>query len=142
MTHQVIISPNGPRYARAMEAAAILAVVLLGVITLFQLALAGGAPWGRAAYGGVWPGVLPKGMRINSLVFGLVIYPVIILYVLDAGGLLESSWLPVSSVVMWVLVVFFAIGMVMNAISRSKIERLWAPVSLLLTISTIILALG
>jgi hypothetical protein len=53
-----------------MEAAAIIATVLLLILNLFQLALAAGAPWGAAAYGGGWEGVLPRGIRINSLVFG------------------------------------------------------------------------
>ena len=47
-------------------------LVLLGVLTAFQLGLAAGKPWGALSYGGRWPGVLPKGPRINSLVFGLV----------------------------------------------------------------------
>jgi len=125
-----------------MTAAAYLATALLVILTAFQLALAAGAPWGKAAYGGVWPGVVPKGIRINSLVFGAVIYPIVILYVLDAGEVFESSWLPAPSVVLWVLVAFFAIGTVMNAISRSKIERLWAPVTAILLVCTLVLALG
>lgn len=125
-----------------MTAAAYLATVLLIVLTAFQLALAAGAPWGRAAFGGAWPGVLPTGIRITSLVFGLIVYPLVILYVLDAGEVREFDWLPAQSVVMWVLVAFFAIGGVMNLVSRSKIERLWAPVSALLAICAVVLALG
>ena len=125
-----------------MQATAIVATVLLVVLMLFQLALAAGAPWGAAAYGGAIPGVLPKGIRINSLLFGLVAYPLIILYILDAGGVVESSWLPGRSVVLWVLVAFFALGTVANAASRSKIERLWAPVTLTIGVCILILALG
>ena len=125
-----------------MQATAIVATVLLVVLTLFQFALAAGANWGAAAYGGAFPGVLPKGIRINSLLFGLVAYPLIIAYVLDAGGVVESSWLPGRSVVLWVLVAFFAIGTVANAASRSKIERLWAPVTLTIGVCILILALG
>jgi hypothetical protein len=125
-----------------MEATALVATIFLTVLTLFQLALAAGAPWGSAAYGGAFPGVLPKGIRINSLVFGLVLYPLIILYVLDAGAVVESSWLPGRSVAVWVLVAFFAIGTVANAASRSKIERVWAPVTLVIGVCTLILALG
>ena len=126
-----------------MESATVVAVVLLGTLTLFQLALAAGAPWGAAAYGGSWPGVLPKGIRINSLVFGAVLYPVCILYVLDAGAVGESPWLPGSrTVVMWALVAFFTVGTLANVASRSKVERLWGPVSLLIGVCCAIIALG
>jgi len=126
-----------------MEVAAQIATVLLVVLTLFQLTLAAGAPWGAAAYGGGWPGVLPKGLRINSLVFGLVIYPLIILYVLDAGGVVTSDWLPGSrTIVLWVLVVFFGVGSVANFASRSKVERWWGPVALIVGICCAVLAVG
>ena len=126
-----------------METATVVAVVLLGTLTLFQVALAAGAPWGAAAYGGSWPGVLPKGIRINSLVFGVALYPVCILYVLDAGGVSEFSWLPGSRpVVMWALAIFFAVGTFANFASRSKIERLWGPVSLLISVCCVFIALG
>ncbi|MCI0679398.1 MAG: hypothetical protein L0Z63_10210 [Actinobacteria bacterium] len=55
--------------------AGFIAVVLLGVVTLFQLALAAGAPWGVAAWGGRHPGVLPTRLRIASVVVALVVYP-------------------------------------------------------------------
>src|SRR4051794_16738071 len=40
---------------------------LVGIAT-FQAALAAGAPWGEAAYGGANAGVLPAGQRISSVV--------------------------------------------------------------------------
>ena len=126
----------------AMRVAAVVGTVLLSVLTLFQLALAAGAPWGRAAYGGMWPGVLPRGIRINSAVFGVVLYPLAILYVLDAAGIRETAWLLAPSVVLWVLAGFFAIGTVMNAISRSPVERWWASVSLGLAVCCAVLALA
>jgi hypothetical protein len=126
-----------------MQAAAIVAAIPLTVLMLFQLALARGAPWGAAAYGGTWPGVLPRGLRINSLVFGAVVYPLAIGYVLDAGGVYGSTWLPGSrTVAMWVLVVFFALGALANFTSRSKIERYWGPVAATIAVCCVILALG
>lgn len=35
-------------------------------LAFFQLALATGAPWGRASYGGAHPGVLPDHLRVVS----------------------------------------------------------------------------
>lgn len=124
-----------------MVVATVVMLVILAVLTAFQIALAAGAPWGAAAYGGVWPGVLPKGIRINSLVFGLVIYPLIGLYVIDRGGLAAFDWLPARGAAIWVLVAFFAIGAVLNLISRSKVERLWAPVAFTASVCALVLAL-
>lgn len=126
----------------AVTIATILMLVLLGVLIAFQLGLAAGKPWGAYAYGGTWPGVLPKGLRINSLVFALVMYPIAALYVLDAGGLVTLEWLPARSSVIGVIAGFFAIGTVVNLISRSKPERWWAPVSLTLAVCAAVLALN
>lgn len=43
----------------------------------------------------------------------------------------------------WVLAVYFAVGVVMNGISRSKPERnLMTPVALVLAITTLLIALN
>lgn len=126
-----------------MTIAATVALVLVGAQIVFQLALAAGKPWGEAAYGGTWPGVLPKGMRINSLVFALVIYPLIALYLLDAGEIAEIEWLPADDIVIWVLAVFFGLGTLANAASRSKIERkIWLVPTAIMFACALILALG
>jgi hypothetical protein len=111
-----------------MEVAAVIAVVLLAVAVLFQLALALGAPFGRAAFGGQNPGTLPVRLRIVSGLAGVVFYPLTIMLVLAASSLVEDLWIPGDGrIVMWVLVAFFSLGALMNVVSRSKLERLWAP---------------
>jgi hypothetical protein len=127
----------------AVKTTAIVAAVLLALLGAFQLALAAGAPWGRAAYGGTRPGVLPPGLRITSLVFGALVYPAAILFVLDAGGVLSLSWLPgPRTVIMWILVGFFALGTAANLSSRSPIERLWGPVTAAIAACCAIIALA
>ena len=126
-----------------MTTAAYVATAILGVLIVFQLALAAGAPWGKAAYGGAWEGTLPRGIRINSLVFGAFLYPLVILYVLDAGGVAEFGFLRAESIVLRVLVFFFVTGTITNAISRSKIEKMiWTLPTAVLAICTFILASG
>lgn len=126
-----------------MTIAATIALVLVAAQIVFQLGLAAGKPWGDAAYGGTWPGVLPKGMRINSLVFALAVYPLIALYLIDAGEIAEVDWLPADGVVIWVLVVFFGLGTLANAASRSKIERkIWLVPTAIMFVCTLVLALG
>lgn len=114
-----------------MDLAAIVAAALLTVVAIFQIALALGAPLGDAAWGGRHQGVLPGGLRIVSALAGIVIYPLIIVYVLASAGLIAASWMPGTSAAgMWVLAGFFAVGALANFASRSKRERLWGPVSL------------
>lgn len=117
-----------------MKIVALIASVLLGVVALFQIALACGAPFGRAAWGGQQPGVLPSRLRVMSGVAGAVVYPAIIVTVLAAGGI-AGDWLGAAArPVMWVLTAIFGIGTVMNAVSRSPLERIWAPVVLVIAV--------
>lgn len=94
--------------------AAIIAVVLFALLILFQLALALGAPWGRAAYGGQHAGVLPTQFRVASVV----------------------------AIVVWTGVGLLVIAVIMNAITPSALERaIWLPFSLLALASTVTVAL-
>lgn len=126
-----------------MEFAAFLAVVLIVVIAAFQGALAAGAPLGAAAWGGQHPGVLPPRLRLTSAFVALVIYPAIAAFILDAAGIVEAGWLGRSrSLGMWGLTAFFALGAVLNAVSRSQPQRVWAPVSFVLAVCCAVVALG
>ena len=126
-----------------MILAGIVAVALLGVIAIFQAALALGAPWGEAAWGGQNLGVLPRNLRIASGIAAAVIYPLIILLVLAGAGLIDDGWVPVdTTIVMWILAALLAVGAIMNAISRSPRERLWAPIALVVAICCALIAIG
>jgi hypothetical protein len=124
-------------------AAALVAVLLLGVLVIFQAALALGAPWGSAAWGGQNPGVLPRNLRIASAIAAIVVYPIVILLVAAAGGLVDDDWVPVDlTITMWVLAAILALGAVMNFISRSPRERIWGPVALVIALFCALIALG
>lgn len=126
-----------------MEIAALIAVGLLVVIAVFQVALALGAPLGGAAWGGQHPGVLPTRLRVASGMAAVVIYPLVILLVLASAGLIAGGWLPgTGKAVMWGLVAFFGLGTLANGASRSRAERYWAPVSLIIAVSGGIIASG
>jgi hypothetical protein len=113
-----------------MEIAGILAVGLLGVVALFQLSLALGAPFGRMAWGGSQDGVLPTRLRVASVVVGIFVYPAIIAVVLSAAGLIDADLVPGrGAVTMWALATIFLLGVIANVVSRSRAERWWAPVS-------------
>ena len=126
-----------------MQTAALIAVALIGALVVFQLALALGAPYGAAAWGGRNPGVLPRNLRIASAVVGIVVYPLMAVVILAAAGLIGDDWLPIDpTIAMWILTGFFALGAIVNAVSRSAPERIWTPVSAVLGICCALIALG
>ena len=125
-----------------MNIVAILAVVLLGVVGIFQVALAAGAPWGAAAWGGRYVGVLPPPLRIASGVTAILVYPLIALYVLDSAGVIDLAWLPGSRLGMWIVTAFFTLGAVANFASRSRIERIWGPLSLVVAVCSVVIAIN
>ena len=125
-----------------MELAAIVATTLLGILVVFQLALAGGAAWGAASWGGRHSGVLPTHLRVASLVAGAVIYPLVIITVLDGADLLDLGWPNPGPLTMWVIAGFFGLGTLMNLVSPSRIERLWAGPALGIAVCCAVIALG
>jgi hypothetical protein len=105
------------------QLSAILACSLLAGLAVFQGALIAGAPLGRLAWGGHHP-VLPANLRIGSAV-SIGLYALFAYAALAKAGLVppligESF----TSVAMWVMTAYFALGVLMNCISRSKPERL------------------
>lgn len=125
-----------------MTLAAVIAVSLLAILAVFQVALALGAPWGDMSWGGRHPGVLPMRLRVASAVAGLVVYPVIGLVILASAGVIAERWVSVAPSALWVLTAFFLLGTLANAASRSHRERIWAPVSLVIAICCGVIALG
>lgn len=118
-----------------METAALIAAGLIGVLILFQIALALGAPWGKAAWGGGHEGKLPRKLRLASAISALVL-ALAAWVILAAAGLIDSSPVPESwlTPLMWVLTGYFGIGALLNTISRSKAERIWGPISLIIAV--------
>lgn len=112
------------------------------VLGLFQFALALGAPLGHFAWGGQHR-VLPRNLRVGSLI-SIGLYAVFSLIVLMRADIL-SAWPDRGWVIpaVWVLVAYLALGIVMNAISRSKAERLtMTPIVAVLFACALTLALG
>ncbi|MGH2471719.1 MAG: hypothetical protein ACRDG6_04870 [Candidatus Limnocylindria bacterium] len=124
----------------SQQLAAIVAVVVLVGLTCFQLLLATGAPLGNYAWGGA-NRILPPRLRVASVLASLI-YVLAALVILEAAGVTDfvaSRELPRT--IVWVLAALFAVGVVMNAISRSKKERLMALVALSLSVLCVIVGL-
>jgi hypothetical protein len=115
---------------------AVVAVVLLAALAVLQVALAAGAPIGRFAWGGQHR-VLPSRLRVGSAV-STALYAVFALVIWVAAS--RSS--AVAEVGIWVLTAFFGLGVLMNAASRSRPERLlMTPVVLVLALCCLAIAL-
>ena len=124
---------------RYRAAAVVYAVVSCGVIA-FQLALAGGTPWGAYAMGGAFPGRFPPALRVAAAVQAIVLAGMAAI-VLSRAGLLVPRWRQARRLV-WIVVIVAAIGAVLNAITPSAVERaMWAPVALVLLASSLVVAL-
>jgi hypothetical protein len=115
---------------------AIAAVVLLAALAVFQMALVVGAPLGHLAWGGRHR-VLPSRLRIGSAV-STALYAVFAVVIWAAVS--RSS--AVGEIGIWVLTAFFAVGVLMNAVSPSRPERLlMTPVALVLALCCLAIAL-
>jgi hypothetical protein len=131
----------GPSTARGRSAGVAAAFGFAG-IAAYQVALALGAPFGGAAWGGTHPGTLPPGLRVASVV-GAVLWGLAALIVLQRVGM--SSVLPFGRAFVrratWVLVVLSFMSGVANFASRSAAERfILAPIAIALAILCFIVA--
>ncbi|WP_455836361.1 hypothetical protein [Pseudarthrobacter siccitolerans] len=125
-----------PAHVAALGACAVLAG-----LAIFQAALIGGAPLGRLAWGGQHR-VLPARLRVGSAV-SIILYAAFGYVALAKAGLVPALGNEtVTLVVTWVLTGYFALGVLMNAVSRSKPERaVMTPVALALSVAYLVLAL-
>jgi hypothetical protein len=102
--------------------AAITFTLLMVLLAVFQLALALGAPLGHLAWGGQHR-VLPGGLRIGSLI-AIALYGLFSATMLMRAGLVDvwpdMGWVGPAA---WAVVAYMALGVVVNAISRSRAER-------------------
>ncbi|MCO4263501.1 hypothetical protein NG697_11305 [Pseudarthrobacter sp. MDT3-26] len=124
------------------QLAAIVACVLLAALAVFQAALIAGAPLGRFAWGGQH-NVLPTKLRIGSAT-SIILYVVFAYVGLAKAGmaapLVNQGF---TDVFCWVLTAYFAVGIVLNGISRSKPERLvMTPTVVILTVLYVVLSLN
>jgi hypothetical protein len=121
--------------------AAVLVCVILAGLAVFQLLLVAGRPLGRFAWGGRHE-MLPRRLRIGSAV-SVVLHALIALVVLQAAGAIAVFPDAVADVGIWVVTGYFALGVPLNAVSRSRPERLvMTPVVLVLALCCLVVALG
>jgi hypothetical protein len=120
---------------------AIIFTGLTGIVIIFQGCLAAGMPWGVASMGGRYPGKYPPKMRVVAILNILTLLFMAAI-VLSKADLLLPQLKSISGIGIWVIAAFFVIGTVLNTITPSRIERIWAPVALIQVITSIIVAIG
>jgi hypothetical protein len=122
-------------------AAAVVFAIFTGLVIIFQGCLAAGVPWGAASMGGKYPGKYPPKMRVVALL-NIVILAFLAAIVLSRADVMLPQLRSISNIGIWFVVVFLGIGTVLNTITPSKIERIWAPVALVQMISSLMVALS
>lgn len=116
-------------------------LVLAALVAVVHGALAGGAPWGRLAWGGRQSGRLSRRWRIASAVVVLACLAIMML-ALDRARLIDVVPNSVSGVGMWVGFALFTVNVAVNAFSRSTPQRfVVAPVMLALAVLALAIAL-
>lgn len=111
------------------------------IITGFQIALALGAPWGEITLGGKFPGKLPGPMRVAALV-QIVILWIFVMLVATRAGIAFEQYYNIGRIGVWIVVVFFVFGSIMNISSPSKKEKLiMGPANLIALISALMVAI-
>ena len=121
--------------------AAWLACAILAALAVFQAALIAGAPLGHFAWGGQHR-VLPRNLRIGSIV-SIVLYAFFAAIILQRAGVIAFLPAPVADVGIWVVAAYLALGIPLNAISRSLPERLtMTPVVIVLFALVVTVAMG
>lgn len=121
-------------------ASAIIFAILSGIVIIFQACLAAGAPWGAASMGGKFPGKYPPKMRVVDVINILLILFVTSIVLSKANMILPQMY-SFATIAIWAIVVFSLAATIMNTITPSKIERIWAPVGLIQLITSLIVAL-
>jgi hypothetical protein len=111
-------------------------------LAILQALVASGQPFGRLVWGGAHE-VLPPKLRIGSVI-SIVLYALFALVLIDRSGLASVFGGGAFGVVAaWVLFGYFILGIFMNAISRSTLERkVMVPVTVILAVCTLFIALN
>lgn len=122
-------------------ASAVVFSVLTGILILFQGALAAGLPWGKASMGGRYPGVYPVHMRVLAVV-NMIVLAGLAGVVLSRAQILLPQLFEFSKTAIWVIAAFFLLAAIMNTVTPSRIERIWAPVAALQAVTCLMIALS
>lgn len=122
-------------------AAVILATTVLLAMSVLQILVAAGRPYGAFVYGGRHR-VLPRGLRVMSAVT-VILYIAFGAILVARAGILPGKDALFIRAMTWVLFAFATLSIALNALSQSRPERLTAaPASAVLSMTALVLALA
>lgn len=119
------------------------AIIAFSAVSLFQIALIAGAPWGEYAFGGAHKGKLPVSFRVGSA-FTLTLYIGIVgHYLAQVGVLTKFLDAGLNGIANWALVVLNVFSLLANSLTQSQKEKtLWAPVAFVILLASLLVAIG
>lgn len=124
----------------SLISALIVIVIFIG-LSVFQLLLALGKPYGKMSYGGTQEDVLPRKFRIMSAL-AIIIFLIASTFVLVKIEIIKDFPFPeIVDLGIWFFALFLALNSITNATSKSKSERLlMTPFSLIACLCLLIIA--
>lgn len=107
----------------AIQIAALIIMILLAGIAIFQVLLMFGYPLSEATMGGKYK-ILPKRLRFASAVSSLILLLMGFVYLQSAKLITsEIAFLP-TNILVWVFTAYLGINTIANLASKSKKEKL------------------
>jgi len=120
-----------------------MAAVVFAGLFIFQILLAAGVPWGRAAFGGA-SDILTPGLRIASVISALLFLGAIWAVLTSAAVITVGQGVRrIARWAMWGYVVLFSLSALLNFASSSPWERFgMAPLAVLLVVCCVLVTRG
>ncbi|KAB1641420.1 hypothetical protein [Gulosibacter chungangensis] len=113
---------------------------MLGLLAIFQIALAAGAPLGKFAWGREHT-TLPLNLRFGAI-SAVLRYAFIVFIALDRSGTIAVLPEEFSFWVMWLIVAHLGFSVILSLLSKSKYEKMTlAPYTFAMGVLSLLIAL-
>lgn len=106
-----------------MQLTSTIAAIIFVVMTVYQLCLFFGFPLAEFSWGGKYEGVLPRSMRLVSLVSAVILLWFAYVLLKHAGVITDGFAIPTTPW-LWGITIFIGLNTFGNFFSKSKKEKL------------------
>lgn len=114
--------------------------VMLGLLAIFQIALAAGAPLGKFAWGGQHA-ILPLNLRFGAI-STVLRYAFVAFIALDRSGTITVLPEEFSFWAMWIVIAHLGLSVILSLFSKSKYEKMMlAPYTFVMGLLSLLIAL-